>query len=65
MRRPLGPEPKLTGRKSASKTGSMTVFNAACTMRSRTAGIDNGRLSELPGLGIHTRRAGNGRYLLA
>ena len=29
--------------------------------RSRTAGIDNGRCSVKPGLGIHTRRAGNGR----
>jgi DDE superfamily endonuclease len=30
--------PKLHGRKSASKTGSSTIFSAACTIRSRTAG---------------------------
>ena len=42
----FGRNPKLTGRKLASKTGSMTIFNAACTMRSRTAGIDNGRFSD-------------------
>ena len=47
---------------SASKIGSSTILTAACTMRSRTAGIDNGRCSVLPGLGMNTRRAGNGRY---
>jgi hypothetical protein len=48
---------------SASKTGSSTIFNAACTMRSRTTGIDNGRYRSFnPGLGISTRRAGSGRY---
>jgi hypothetical protein len=57
----LGRNPKLTGWKPASKIGSMTVFNAACTIRSRTAGIDNGLCSVEPGLGIHTRRAGRGR----
>ena len=30
---------------SASKIGSSTIFTAACTIRSRTAGIDNGRCS--------------------
>ena len=34
----LGRNPKLQGWKSASKIGSITVFTAACTMRSRTAG---------------------------
>ena len=33
----LGRNPKLHGRKSASKTGSSTIFTAACTIRSRTA----------------------------
>ena len=33
-----GRNPKLHGRKSASKTGSSTIFTAACTMRSRTDG---------------------------
>jgi hypothetical protein len=31
--------------KVGPKIGSMTIFTAACTRRSRTAGIDNGRLS--------------------
>jgi hypothetical protein len=34
----IGRNPKLTGRKSASKTGSSTIFSAACTIRSRTGG---------------------------
>ena len=60
----LGRNPKLTGRKSASKTGSSTIFSAACTIRSRTGGIDSGRcsLAGAPGLGMNTRRAGSGRY---
>ena len=47
---------------SASKIGSSTILTAACTIRSRTVGIDNGRCSLLPGLGMNTRRAGSGRY---
>ena len=31
-------------------------------MRSRTAGIDSGLFSLVPGLGMNTRRAGNGRH---
>ena len=58
----FGRNPKLAGRKSASKTGSSTIFAAACTIRSRTGGIDSGRCSAVPGFGIITRRAGNGRY---
>jgi hypothetical protein len=46
---------------SASKIGSITVFRAACTMRSRSAGIDSGRRSSLPRLEIKTRRAASGR----
>jgi hypothetical protein len=61
----LGRNPNEHGKKSASNTGSMTIFTAACTIRSRTAGIDNGRCSHEPGLGIHTRRAGNGRYIFS
>ena len=59
-----GRNPKLHGRKSASKTGSSTIFTAACTIRSRTGGIDNGLCSPAgaPGFGISTRRAGSGRY---
>ena len=41
----LGRNPKLHGRKSASKTGSSTIFTAACTIRSRTGGIDSGLCS--------------------
>jgi hypothetical protein len=36
---------------SASKIGSSTILSAACTIRSRTVGIDNGRCSDDPGLG--------------
>ena len=61
----LGRNPKLHGRKSASKTGSSTILAAACTIRSRTAGIDSGLISSVPGLGISTRRAAIGRYLLS
>src|SRR5712691_6959801 len=34
----FGRKPKLTGRKSASKIGSSTIFAAAITTRSRTVG---------------------------
>ena len=34
----FGRNPKLHSAKSASKIGSSTIFSAACTMRSRTAG---------------------------
>ncbi len=56
----LGLNPKLHGIMSASKTGSSTVFTAACTTRSRTAGIESGLISAWPGLGMYTRRAGSG-----
>ena len=56
----FGRNPKLHGAKSASKIGSSTIFNAACTTRSRTVGMPSGRV--LPsGLGISTRRTGAGR----
>jgi hypothetical protein len=42
---------------SASKIGSMTVFRAVCTMRSRTVGIESGRSSSRPDFGMKTRRA--------
>jgi hypothetical protein len=58
----FGRNPKLHGRKSASKIGSSTIFSAAPTMRSRTVGIDNGRCSVVPGFGMNTRRAGLGRH---
>jgi hypothetical protein len=41
--------------------GSMTIFTAACTMRSRTAEIDSGRRSHEPGFGMNARRAGSKR----
>jgi hypothetical protein len=47
---------------SASKIGSSTILTAACTIRSRTVGIDSGRCSDDPGLGMNTRRAGSGQY---
>ena len=42
---------------------SSTIFAAACTIRSRTAGMDSGLCSPAgaPGFGISTRRAGSGR----
>src|SRR5215217_5323396 len=58
----LGRNPKEQSSMSASKIGSSTILTAACTTRSRTVGIDNGRCSPLPGLGMNTRRAGSGRY---
>ena len=33
----------------------MTILTAACTTRSVTVGISNGRFSALPGFSIHTR----------
>jgi DNA-binding NarL/FixJ family response regulator len=69
-----GRNPKLHGKKSASKTGSSTIFTAACTIRSRTGGIESGRCSVVPGLGIYISdeegdlfeaiRAGASGYLL-
>jgi hypothetical protein len=56
-----GRNPNEHSSKSASKIGSIAVFNAACTIRSRTAGIESGRCSDEPGFGMKTRRAGNGR----
>jgi hypothetical protein len=41
----FGRNPKLHGIMSASKTGSMTIFTAACTTRSRTAGMESGLCS--------------------
>jgi hypothetical protein len=58
----LGRNPNEHANMSASKIGSITVFTAACTMRSRTAGIDSGRCSSgRPGFGMKTRRAGSAR----
>jgi len=56
----LGRNPKLHASMSASKIGSSTIFRAACTTRSRIAGIDSGLSSSRPGLGMYTRRAGSG-----
>jgi len=61
----FGRNPKLHGRKSASKTGSSTIFTAACTIRSRTAAIASGLRSVLPGFGISTLRAGSGHHVPA
>ncbi len=49
----FGRKPKLDGAKSASNTGSSTIFVAAITTRSRTAGMPSGRVSPgRPGFGI-------------
>ena len=38
---------------SASKTGLSTIFTAACTIRSRTGGIESGLCSSrTPGFGM-------------
>ena len=59
----FGRNPKLTGEKSASKTGSKTIFAAAMITRSRIVGMPSGRdCPGLPGLGMCTRRNGWGRY---
>jgi hypothetical protein len=57
----LGRNPNEQGSMSASKIGSSTIFIAACTTRSRTVGMDSGRCSAVPGLGMNTRRAADGR----
>jgi len=58
----LGRNPKLDAKKSASNTGSSTIFAAAITTRSRTVGMPSGRVCPgLPGLGIYTRRNAFGR----
>ena len=44
--------PNEHGKKSASKTGYVAIFTAACTIRSQTAGIENGRRSPEPGFGM-------------
>lgn len=48
-----GPNPNEQSAMSASKIGSSTIFAAACTIRSRTEGIDNGRCSVPPGSGMN------------
>jgi len=57
----LGRNPNEHANMSASKTGSSTIFTAACTTRSATEGIESGLRSDEPGLGMNTRRAGSGR----
>jgi hypothetical protein len=58
----FGRNPKLTGRNCASKMGSRTIFAAVMTTRSRTVGMESGRVSPgRPGLGISTRRSGEAR----
>jgi len=51
VRRAPGPEPEAARQEVRPKTGSSTIFSAACTIRSRTAGIDSGLISSVPGLG--------------
>ena len=57
----LGRNPKEHSRKSASKIGSIAILSAACTRRSRTAGIDSGLGCDDPGFGMNTRPIGSGR----
>ena len=58
----FGRNPNEHGRKSASNTGSSTIFAACCATLSRTVGMPSGRL--LPsGFGMSTRLAGAGRYV--
>jgi hypothetical protein len=51
-------------KKSASNNSSRTILTACCATRSRTVGIPNGRIRP-SGLGISTRRTGDGRYVPA
>ena len=55
-----GRKPNEQSRKSASQIGSSTAFAAAWTTRSRRAGTPR-FLSPPCGLGMVTRRTGNGR----
>ena len=58
----FGRNPNEEERKSASNTGSSTIFAACWAILSRTVGMPSGRL--LPsGFGISTRLAGAGRYV--
>src|SRR5579872_5340213 len=62
----LGRNPKLHGRKPASKTGSSTIFTAACTIRSRTAAIASGLRSCCPAWGsVPAARAADATFPLA
>lgn len=63
VRRTLRVKPETARQKIGLKDRSSTIFNAACTMRSRTAAIANGLKSLLSGLGINTLRTGSGRQL--
>jgi hypothetical protein len=58
----FGRNPNEHGRKSASDTGSSTIFAACCATLSRTAGMPSGRLPP-SGFGMSTRLAGAGRYV--
>ncbi len=44
----FGRNPKLGAKKSASNTGSSTIFAAAITTRSETVGIPSGRVLSRP-----------------
>src|ERR1035437_3734730 len=57
----FGRNPKLLASKSASKIGSITIFAAVCTTRSRTVGIPSGRClpSSFP---MYCRLTAEGRY---
>ena len=57
----LGRKPYEHSLKSASKIGSMTSLAAACTTRSRTVGIPNGRFVP-SGFGMYWRLTGCGQY---
>ena len=57
----FGRNPKLQGRKSASNKGSRTILAACWHTLSFTVGMPKG-LFDPSGLGISTRRTGEGRY---
>ncbi len=57
----FGRNPKLLASKSASKIGSIMIFAAICTTRSRTVGIPSGRCFP-SAFGMYCRLTGEGRY---
>ena len=65
VRRPLRAEPKLHGRKSASKIGSSTIFTRGLHDPVTDRGDRQRPLLVRPGFGMNTRRAGSGRYRLS
>ena len=57
---PSGTETVTVRRKIRIENGFQQQFSVACTTRSRTVGMPGSRIPLPPGLGISTRRTGEG-----